>query len=424
MINNLIKKFNEPEKKRLFDNIFSLFILQGANYVLPLLTIPYLVRTIGIEYFGLLAFATATIGYFTLITDYGFNLSATRQISIHRDSNEQINEIFSSVINIKIIFTIFTFFILCILVFFVEKFKEHWEIYFLTFGIVIGQSLFPIWLFQGIEKMWIITFLNIIAKFLFVIFIFIFVKEKEDYFLVPLFSSLSSILIGVLSIYLSYKLLNIKLKITSLEAIKYQLKEGWHIFTSTIYISLYTSSTIIILGLFTNNTIVGYFSAIEKIIQAIKGLYQPISQALYPLLSKKFNENKKAGENLLNVITKYCGGSILIISTIIFIFSKEIVNFVYGDTSGDLIKILKIMSFIPLIVTLNNIIGTLLLIANGYSREVNYLLKFSSFLHITYAIPLIYLFNTTGAAISSLITETIVLFLFINLSKKIKNTKA
>jgi hypothetical protein len=100
MINNLVAKISgSAEKKRLIENIISLGLLQGANYILPLLTIPYLVRVLGPDYFGLLAFSTATIMYVVLLSDYGFNLSATRQISIHRENRRKLNEIFSMLPN-------------------------------------------------------------------------------------------------------------------------------------------------------------------------------------------------------------------------------------------------------------------------------------------------------------------------------------
>ena len=267
------------EKKRLISNIFSLGLLQGANYILPLMTVPYLVRVLGPNYFGLLAFSSATISYFSLITDYGFNLSATQQIAICRDNKDKINKIFSAVMIVKTLLMLISLCLLTILVLTISKFNQHLVLYFVTFGTVIGQVLFPQWLFQGMESMKYITYLNIGSKFLFTICVFLFVKDKSDYILVPIFTSSGFVLSGVLGFLLARKEFSLSIKKVEFKDIKYQLIEGWHVFLSTIAVSFYTISTIFILGLFSNNMIVGYFSAANKIIQSVSGLYSPISQS-------------------------------------------------------------------------------------------------------------------------------------------------
>ena len=87
---------------------------------------------------------------------------------------------------------------------------------------------------------------------------------------------------GGLSLWIIFKDFGVKFKLPTIEVIKHQLKEGWHILISTAAISLYTISNVFILGLFTNNTIVGYYSAAEKIIKAVHGLLTPVSQTVYP----------------------------------------------------------------------------------------------------------------------------------------------
>lgn len=142
-------------------NFFSLSILQGANYILPL---PFLVRVLGVEYFGLLAFAAATVAYFT---DYGFNLTATREISIYKA---------------KVICYDYKSYL--------DVFATYYlSIYFLTFGTVV---LFPVWFFQGMERMQ-----YILSKVIFTVAIFVFVQEQSDFYLVPLLTSVGFLVAGV-----------------------------------------------------------------------------------------------------------------------------------------------------------------------------------------------------------------------------------
>ena len=339
----IFKKFlNSPDKKRLFSNFVSLSVLQGANYILPLITFPYLVRVLGVEKFGLLAFATATIAYFQILTDYGFNLSATRDISIHRENKEKVEEIFSSVMIIKFGLLILSFILLIILVFSFDKFRKDWEVFVLSFGMVVGQVLFPLWFFQGMEKMKYITILNILSKLLFTVAIFVFVKSQADYWKVPLLSSLGFILAGVLALWIVFREFGIRFRSPKIDAIKYQLIEGWHIFISTVAISLYTVSNTFILGIFTNNKIVGYYAAAERIVMAVRGLLAPVSQSIYPYVSKVVHESKDRGVKFIRKLTFAIGGISFFLSLCLFTFASFIVRVFLGNQYAFIIALSNI----------------------------------------------------------------------------------
>ena len=103
MFKNRINFIRNEDGKKLIKNFSFLFSVNIANFILPLLTFPYLVRVLGIEKFGLLSFATSIITYFLILTDYGFNLTATKEISINRNNKKKLNVIFSNVISLKVL---------------------------------------------------------------------------------------------------------------------------------------------------------------------------------------------------------------------------------------------------------------------------------------------------------------------------------
>ena len=143
------KIITHKERKIVLGNFIPLTTLQGISYILPLVVLPYLIRVIGIEKFGLIAFAQALVQYFMILTDYGFSLSATRSIALIGEHKEKTSALFSSVMTVKLIFAAISFLILCTLLYFIPRFRAEWLIYVLSFGSVIGSTLFPVWFFQG-----------------------------------------------------------------------------------------------------------------------------------------------------------------------------------------------------------------------------------------------------------------------------------
>lgn len=420
MISRLKNIFKRKEYKRILENMASLTGLQFASYILPLITLPYLTLVLGPDKFGLTQYAISLITYFQFFTDYGFNLSATRELAICRDDNKKVSEIFNSVMFIKLSLCVMSFIILLLIITFIPKFSADSWVYILTFGMVIGYMLFPTWLFQGMEYMRYTSILNIIGKVIFTVLIFVFVHNTSDYMLVPIINSIGYIVVGVLGIYIAFTKFNIEIHIPSIKSIKYHLKEGWYVFISTIAINMYTTTNTFLLGLLTNNTLVGYYSIAEKIILAINGLINPISQALYPYISrtvKKEEETKSI--DFIRKITKIMALLGVILSIALFIFAKPVILLLFGNTYQNSIIILQILSIIPLAVSLSTVFGIETMLTFNYKKAFTSIVMIGGILDIILGIILITLMKEIGIAISFVVTETfITIAMFIFLQKK------
>ena len=401
----LIKIFRNQDFKKVISNFFYLSITNLVNFVLPVVTFPYLVEKLGVSNFGLLAFATAIISYFQTLTDFGFNLTATKQITIHKNDQEKINSIVNSVFFIKFMLLLLSFLILIFLVLFVNKFHESYEIYFLTFGLVIGQCLFPSWFFQGFEKMKVISILNIFSKVIFTVFIFIFIKGKEDFYLVPIFNSLGQISIGIVAIIIMLKQYNIRFIIPNFNEIKFYFKDGWHIFIANISVTLYTSAIITLLGFFSSNTIVGYYSIADKFIQIVRSFLTPLSQAVFPFLSNKAVIAKEKVIYINSKIFQFGIIPLLCFSVSLYFFSENILSLILKHGINESVIVLKILSPVPLLIFLANVFALFTMIVFGRNKQYSHIIISAGFVSLVLSFILIPLYKHIGAAITVLIIE-------------------
>ena len=289
----------KKEKKTLLENFISLGALQIVSYVIPLINLPYLSRVLGVDKFGLVFFAFAFMQYFIILTDYGFGLFATREIAVNRHNKNNLSNIFSAVTFIKFCLLVISFIILVLCMIFVPKLHENWLVFMLSFLMVVGNAIYPVWFFQGMERMKYITFLNILSKTIFLILIFIFVKKSDDYIIVPLLNSMGFLVSGAIGMYFAIKHLGAKLYIPRWQTVKKQFKYSSEFFLSRASVSAYTNTNSFCLGLIGSSVMVGYYVAAEKIYQAINGLCYPLTNALYPFVAK--NKDIKTFKKIFNI---------------------------------------------------------------------------------------------------------------------------
>lgn len=402
-----MSKIDVAHKKRLFSNFFSLTILQIVNYALPLLTLPYLVRVLNVETYGLVMFAQSFILFFNILVDFGFNLSATKDVSIYRDDKDKLTEVYSSVIIIKCLLILVSLVLLTLIISFSGKFSENKSIYYLSFLWVVGQALFPVWYFQGIEKMKYITIVNIVAKFLFTSCIFVFVKENSDYLLVPLFNGLGLVIAALIALWIIHVSLKQKISWQKFSTLWFYFKQSSVFFLSRASLSMYTSANSFVLGLFSSNAIVGYYAIADQLYKALQAFYTPLSQVLYPYIAKEKNIGLFKKIFKLSVILNVIGIFIL------FFIVKDVFELLFTQKIGmESITVFNIFLVASLIVVPSILLGYPFLGALGYSKEANLSVIYASILHVLGLVLLILFHQITlySVAYMVLVTEFFVFF--------------
>ena len=399
------KIINREELKTILNNFFSLTLLKALTYLLPLITFPYLIRVLGVDKFGLVMFAQATMYYFEILVDFGFNLSATREVALNAKNKSKLNEIISSVFSIKLVLLIISGLLLLLILSVIDRFSDESLIYYYSFLKVIAFAFFPVWFFQGIEKMKYVTIINIISKVIFTILIFVFIQSETDYLLVPLVNGFGFMIGSLVALYYVFKRFNQSFVFNKFTIIKQSFIDSSMFFLSRVSVSLYTSSNILMLGLVASNVMVGYYAIAEKLYMVLRNLYQPIVQVIYPYISKsknvKFFKKLYPGVVILNFIGVY----------ILWVFAPELIYLVSKEHFVESIKVFRTLLIVACIVVPSILIGYPFLAALGFKNEANYSTIIGSLFHVTilgvlYFINLINMYNIVYLLIA---TESIVL---------------
>lgn len=397
-------------------NAASLYLIQFANYLVPLIMIPYLVRVLDPSGYGRVAFGQSLITYFIIFADYGFAFSATRKISLERNDIMAVSRTASQVWISKFVLGVAGLIVLISVVLSVTKLHEISVMLFILYGLVIGNVLFPTWLFQGMEKMVAISVINLLMQLFILIGVFTLVHRPDDYIIYAGLISSGSILSGLVGASLAFYIFKLQPIMPSTRSILDTLREGWTLFLSTASVSLYTAGNAFILGLLTTTTVVGYYSAAEKMVKAALGLLGPIAQAAYPRFSKLAFESEVValqwGRRMLVVV-----GSVgLILSLILFVGAPILVQVVLGPEYGPSIKVIRILAALPFLVAISNVLGIQLMVPFGKDKAFTSILFVAGLTNVILAILLAPVWLESGMGAAVLISEmlvTVIMFVYL-----------
>ena len=404
----------------LVKNISSLFSLRITSYIIPLITLPYLVRVLEPEGYGTFAYCIAIIQYFVIAVNYGFDLSATKKIAENNCNKEEISKIFWNVISVRLLIAFIGLLLLFGLSVIFNEISKIFILLLLLYMTVLEAVFFPQWLFQGKEQLGMVSIAKMSLQIINIPLIFLFISDEEDIWKLASLIALPGVLIIVFSSFLIVKRGWICWVKPSFSEMKSQILDGWHLFISTAAISLYTTSTVVILGIITGPTSVAIYVSANKLLQAALGIYTPITASFYPRINNLMVESKEKALKLIQYVIKLQVFITLVLSILMFFLAPYVVSLLFGAGYEQSVEVLQIMSVLPIIIGLSHVFGVLVLLSHGYKKEFSSVLLLSGFFSLFTLIPLCYYFGAIGAAVSVVITECIVTLLMLILIKKNK----
>lgn len=350
--------FRKYASSAVFRNFLYLNLTQIINYTFPFITFPYISRIFSQDNYGLIITATAFSSYLGLFTDFGFNLSATRDIAKKSKENPlAVNQIFNNIITAKITLYFISVIPLCCFILISDKYSMHASIFMWYFVGVFGNLLFPTWYFQATNNMQNIAKFNLLSRILGVLLLFLIVRSNDDLLSFAIMNAVISLIIGVLSIYIVISKYQITFKLSfNLNSFIITIKEGFASFTAVLLISFYTTFNSLLLSWFCSFKDVAVYGVADKIIGIVLTIQGALIQAVYPAITAeeqalviKYKTLKLFRYNLfLGVVI--CG--------ILNLFAPLIIHVFTGHKYDLSIPVLRILSLVPIIMAFSSALST------------------------------------------------------------------
>lgn len=396
---------NKALKSKLFSNSVYLYIAQIFNTIIPLLTLPYITRILGDAQYGLFSKILNYIIYFQAVVEYGFNLAGARKISLCNSESER-NKIFSSIMYSKILLFFLSSVVIGVLLLFVVE-TSTYRLCMLILGLLLISEVFTqTWFLHGLQHMKVVMFISVIARTLSTLFIFLFVKSPDDLLLYALLYVVTNIFTAIIgTIIVMHKFKAKFLKFNWID-IKNSLQDGWSLFMTSFASKLCSGFSITVLGILgIADSIIGGYSAVQKIPYILVMLFAPIGQGLYPYICRLYVKDTAQGIKTLKLIAIGVLG-VCLLGVIFLIFMRGfIIQLLYGEGYKQYSYLVIPLACWLFLSIANNFLGIQVLVARGYQKQYGYCFIISLVFLIVLNLLGGYLFGAFGVAIATMLSE-------------------
>lgn len=354
---------------RMVQNTLLLYGVQISGYLVPLATLPFLSRVLGPEKIGLVFFAQSFMWYFITLADYGFALTATRRISVHRADVDEVSRTFSAVMGAKLLLMVAGFLLLEGVVFAVPKLRPEALLFTVSFLSVVGNTLFPIWFFQGMQRLEQVALRDFVAKGLSVVLLFALVRSEDDYILAAAIQSGGVMVAGLAGLLQVWRIMPVRWSLPTWTTINAELKEGWPVFLSMAALAVTASTNVVILGFWAPAAEIGYYSSAYRVIVAIRALVSPLVSVIYPHISHMVTQDKARAIRFLQGPGFLLPAPFAVLAILMIVGAPWVVPVLFGEKYLPTIPLLQILALSPFLLALSHNYSTYYMLAFGYDSQ-------------------------------------------------------
>lgn len=343
----------DGENKRVIKNAAWMTVFQAANYVIPILLIPYVSRILGVDSFGKVTYMQTIAQYATFFINFGFEYTSTRAIAVNRDNPEKLRSIFWGTIYAKMLLTVVSLLVFLPYSFNHSQSTEEMVMYMAAWMINVGWWLYPSWYFQGMEKLSIMSVANFMIKAAGAILVVVCVREASDSVNYLASFSFSYIAGGLITIVYCVRTEGMRRISVTVDTIKTLLGDSLPVFLASVFSSITQAYAITYLGSghATEHDLGIYSGAFKLVFAAVAMCNLPISMAIFPKVSREYEKDREGGIRYFYKTLKIVVLIAFCFSVGMYVFSPLAVTLLLGDKFEESTELLRYYSICPLLCT-------------------------------------------------------------------------
>ena len=392
---------------RVLQTLTALYVSQAANVILPLVTVPFLARALGAQEWGAIALAQACAAWLALVIDYGFSITATRDVARAGGDRVRLARLLAGVQGAKLVVALGAGLLALAATQLVPVLAAQPAAALAAVAAGIAQGFHPGWLFQGLERLRLVSAVDAALKIGATVATVLLVRAPGDGWLALACTAIAWGASSAFATALAYRRVGFHpLRWSTTVA---ALRQGWQLFAYRVALSLYSTTNVLLLGVLGPAAAVAYYAGADKVVRAPLNLLWPVIGALYPHANRIGAGDPAAAWRLARRTLAIATGVAALVAGSIAVAAPDVIWVLLGPGYHDAVPALRIMTLLLPLIAASTVIGTQVMLPAGMDRQFTRIAITAGVINLAVALALAPTWHHIGMAWAVVASEAGVL---------------